>query len=76
MTENLTISQKKMKTVPIMTISVSDYEEILYYCSEFYFGFQYDSRRIPKQKFPRARGFSDNIFYPCNSFIGDNTRAF
>ena len=46
MTENLTISQKKMKTVPIMTISVSDYEEILYYCSDFYFGFQYDGTII------------------------------
>ena len=38
--------------------------------------FQYDSRRIPKQKFPRARGFSDNIFYSRNSLIGNNTRAF
>ena len=45
-TDKLTVSQNKMKTVPILTISVSDYEEILYYCSDFYFGFQYDGTII------------------------------
>lgn len=45
-TDNIVVSQRKLSSLPILTISSSDYDEILYYCSDYIYGTQYNGTII------------------------------